>query len=158
MPQLRPGDVLLTTHFGLPALWWYGGIDVNPPLAGSVHERTGTRLFEVRHVGRAPGTCETSEQRSELQVAMKGASRVAVYMGFGSTPPGGFPEMVFDELSRMGAITAYRRMADEGVAAIFDLRQPPAPWNVVESGAMGQIVRDVPRPGGCLGVKPAERW
>ena len=153
----RPGDVLLTTHFGLPGIWWYAGINVAPPNLGRVHAADGGALFEVRHVARAPGACQTEEQTGQLPAAMKGVSRVAVYMGFGSTPAG-FPEMVFDELSRLGSLTSFRRVAEEGMVAVFDLREPPKDWTDAVSGPMGQELAGVPRPGGCLGVKPAERW
>ena len=158
MLQRRPGDVLLTTHFGLPGIWWYGDINVAPPNAGRVDPRNGGALFEVRHVSRVPGTCETPEQRTELQTAMKGASRVAVYLGFGSTPPVGFPEMVLDELSTLGSLTAFRRIAEEGIVAVFDLQLPPKAWTSTVSGLLGREPVLVPRPGGCLGVKPGERW
>jgi hypothetical protein len=66
--------------------------------------------------------------------------------------------MVLDTLSTLGRMTAYRTVAAEGIAAVFDLEQPPGPWSVVLTRPGGTGLPDVPRAAGCVGFFPATRW
>lgn len=93
-----------------------------------------------------------------LTSALKGRSRVLVYLGFGSRAPDGLQEQVLDALSELGTMTAYRRVAEEGLVAVFDFRQPPQPWAVMFTSPSGQPLKHVPRPPGCVGFFPALRW
>ena len=35
MTQRRPGDAMLVTHLGLPAVWWYAGVDLSEANEGA---------------------------------------------------------------------------------------------------------------------------
>jgi len=158
MTQRQPGDVLLTTHFGLPAVWWYGGIDISGPKGGSRFARDGGPIFELRHVGFGAERCRIRRPLTELDEALAGSNRAAVYLGFESNTPAGFQERVLDELSRRGTVIAFRRIGSEGVAAIFDLRLPPQPSIESAPWPPGSRLKQVPRPPGCVGARLAERW
>ena len=45
----RPGDVVMTTHFGLAGLWWYSGSNIAGADAGS-QLQDGSPIFEIGHV------------------------------------------------------------------------------------------------------------
>jgi hypothetical protein len=153
MAQRQPGDVLVTMRMGLPAVWWYAGINVAPPNLGRAFEQDGTPVLEVHH--RWPGReCDSDN----LTAALEGKTRVALYLGFDSRFTPGFQELVLDTLSARGRMTAYRTFADQGIAAVFDLREPPRPWAVVLTRPGGTALTDVPRAAGCVGFFQATRW
>ena len=81
-----------------------------------------------------------------------------LYLGFDSRSPTGLQELVHDTLSAHGRLTAYRRIAEDGVAAVFDLTQPPGSWTVLVTRLGGMPLNDIPRPPGCVGFYPASRW
>lgn len=149
MRQRQPGDVLLTTHFGLPAVWWYGDVDVSDPHQGARFP-DGAPLFEVRHVGFGVEGCRRSTQLRALSIAFVGAPRAMVFLGFDSNSPLGFQQMVLDHLARLGARTFYSRVESEGIVAIYDLRVPP------DSPVEDQDQR--PALTGCVSTRPARRW
>ena len=133
----RPGDALITTPLGLPALWWYGRISIGGD--GS----QGTRaMYEVADHREGPGC--------ELAAALKDYRRVLVYVGFPDMSKG-FDEQLFAELDRAGAISAYREQAALSRAAVVDLGAPgpDAP----------AFVNREPRPAidGCVGIRGAVR-
>jgi hypothetical protein len=157
MSQRRPGDVLLTTGFGLPAVWWYGGIDIADPHLGSRFLQDGAPIFQVRHVVFGVEGCRRRRPLTQLEDALAGASRAAVYLGFDSNTPEGFQERVLDEVSRHGTLVAFRRIASLGVAAIFDLGLPPQSTTELPSWPPGSL-KQVRRPRGCVAVQLAKRW
>jgi hypothetical protein len=65
---------------------------------------------------------------------------------------------VLDTLSAHGKMIAYRTIAEEGIAAVFDLREAPRPWAVVLTRPGGTALTDAPRAKGCVGFFPASRW
>jgi hypothetical protein len=153
MAQRQPGDVLVTMRMGLPAVWWYAGVNVAPPNFGRAYELDGSPILEVHH--RWPGPeCKSDD----LTRALEGKTRVALYLGFDSRFTPGFQELVLDSLSVRGRMIAYRTIAEQGIAAVFDLRQPPRPWTVVLTSPGGTALREVPRTAGCVGFFPAARW
>jgi hypothetical protein len=153
LAQRRPGDVLATVRLGLPAVWWYAGVNVAPPNLGRAYEPDGAPILEIRYYGPGPDCL-----RSDLTAALEGKSRVAIYLGFDSRFTPGFQEMVLDTLGTLGRMTAYRTVAAEGIAAVFDLGQPPGPWSVVLTRPGGTGLPVVPRAAGCVGFFPATRW
>jgi len=153
LAQRRPGDVLATVRLGLPAVWWYAGVNVAPPNLGRAYEPDGAPILEIRYYGPGPDC-----RRDDLTAALEGKSRVGIYLGFDSRFTPGFQEMVLDTLSTLGRMTAYRTVAAEGIAAVFDLEQPPGPWSVVLTRPGGTGLPDVPRAAGCVGFFPATRW
>ena len=58
-----------------------------------------------------------------LADALKDHRRVLVYIGFPDMPKG-FDELLFAELDRMGAISAYREDASLSRAAVVDVGAP----------------------------------
>jgi hypothetical protein len=144
MGQRQPGDVLMATHLGLPAVWWYAGISPENPRPD---------ILEARHE-QVDAVCRSHE----LNTALAGAPRVAVYLGFDSGTPAGLQEMLLDSLSDLGTMTTYRGIAEEGRAAIFDLRLPPKPWAVMATTPTGNSLKTGVRPPGCVGVRTASRW
>jgi len=147
-------DVLVTSSFGLPAVWWYGGVSVADPNRGRTNEQDGSPIFEVRHFSPGPG-CLSNDWKTDLG----SAKRVALYLGFASNIPKAFQELVLDRLSELGEMTTYRAVAEEGRAAIFDLTRPPKSWTlIVPTAAEGHILQPIARPGGCVRPRRAERW
>lgn len=147
----QPGDALLTTHFGLAALWWYGRIDVSD--AGRSGTRSdGSRMFEIGH---APLEGDCLEWRRRLDAALAGRTRAVVYLGFRlNVEPVGFDNLLLQELGRRGALESYKEYAEESRLAVFDLTHQPA--NAV-------IVPDPDRrfpitAAGCVAIRPAARW
>src|SRR5262249_19034478 len=117
MAERKASDVLMTTHLALPALWWYGGLDISRLLAG------GGGLFspfEGRYV--SPGE---SCQPNALREALQGYERVLLYLGFRfDDVPRGFDDLVVEHLKELGVVEASRRFANWSRAVIVDLRAP----------------------------------
>jgi hypothetical protein len=105
-----PGDALITTRLGLPALWWYGRISI----AGDGSQAT-RGMYSVEHRRQGAG-CGLAD-------ALVDYRRVLVYIGFPDMPDG-FDELLFAELDRMGAISVYREDAALSRAAVVDLGAP----------------------------------
>jgi hypothetical protein len=131
---VRPGDVVMTTHFGLAGLWWYGGHDI------SKAEHAGrlpndVPLFEVGH---EPSASECATREAELRAVLNGHSRVVVYLGFRlNVLPPGFDYLVLDDFGRRGDLVGYRRYAEESRIAVFDLTRPPQQQLVIPGESSG---------------------
>jgi hypothetical protein len=135
--QKQPGDVWMTTHYGVPAVWWYAGID-------------NERIVEV-------GQPEGPECRSDaLTPALGDAPRVLLYLGFrfDDVPPG-FDDLLVGRLSQLGSVTAYRPFARASQALVIDRRVP----SVVPT-TLSQLARPTaaapPKIDGCLTFRVAE--
>jgi hypothetical protein len=148
----RPGDAIVTTHFGLVALWWYGGLDVSDV------ERTGqlpdgSPLFELRHV---PDEGNCAAARAELDAAFRGGDGLDVYLGFRlNVLPEHFDKLVIRDLTRRASLVHYKEYADDSQVAIFELREnapPPTAFRFEDASGFPVI------PPGCIGVIPARRW
>ena len=152
--ERQTGDVWIAPQFSLPAVWWYGDIPIGEPGRGSVvPSETGVRVFEIvhRYYGR---NCLETEPLRDLQETLSGVSRVGVYLGFASNIPEGFQMLVLDRLSRIGARVTYRGYG-EGIAAVYDLRQPP---DIRGSEAVGPVpvgADSVKTLDGCVDIAPA---
>jgi hypothetical protein len=154
MAVRRPGDVLMTTHFGLAAVWWYGRLSVSgPDRGGSLVD--GSPIFEVGY--RSPGRdCE--QGTDEMNAALGGHSRVVVYLGFRqNVEPPGFDDLVLETLGRRGALVTYQGYADKSRIAVFDLGVAPLEKLVIPLEP-GSEPAKVPAATGCVGAKPARRW
>ena len=75
--QRQPGDVWVTTHNALPAIWWYANDDAP--------------AFEVA-LESDPGGCGALELGETLRRA--GATRALVYLGFGHHVPPAFDDVL----------------------------------------------------------------
>ena len=150
----RPDDVILTTHFGLPGLWWYSGVDISGADRGG-RLANGNPAFEISHV--PPGsTCD--RWKKELDEVLKGRSRVAVYLGFRmNVEPPGFDNLVLDELGRRGTLVSYRQYAEESLVAVFDLTEVPRETLIIPRTPGKREAEPQPLEG-CVAVKPARRW
>lgn len=149
MARRQPGDVLMAPHLSIPALWWYGGVPISDPGAGT-RQPDGTPVIKVEHHWPGP-RCELSE----LREVIRNHPRVALYLGFRFDEwPKGFDEWLFETLTELGTITADKGFGEASRATIVDFRMP---GKVVElarpAPAYGQ-----PRPNGCLTASPSLRW
>ncbi len=101
MARRQPGDVLMAPRLSLPALWWYGGVPISDPGAGT-RQPDGTPVIKVEHNWPGP-RCELSE----LREVIRNHPRVALYLGFRYDEwPKGFDEWLFETLTELGTITA----------------------------------------------------
>jgi hypothetical protein len=163
---LRPGDALMTTHFGLAGIWWYSGLSIAgpDPAGGQLHD--GTPMFEIGHT-EEESECPRWEQ--EMETALSGRSRAVVYLAFRlNVLPGGFDSLVLQYLGKRGELVGYQEYAEESILAAFDLKAPPLePLDLTRAPfgrfflppAQGEVLRPrVPGPGGCITIAPARRW
>jgi hypothetical protein len=150
MARLQPGDVLMAPRLSLPALWWYGGVPISDPEAGT-RLPDGTPVIRVEH--NWPGSrCELSELRDVL----RNHPRVALYLGFRYDEwPKGFDEWLFEMLTELGTITADKGFAQASRATIVDFRMP---GKTVEHARPDPAYAQSPRPNGCLSAIPSQRW
>jgi hypothetical protein len=146
------GDPVLTTHFGLPGLWWYGGVNIAGPRRGAYLD--DSPLFEISHERRRSRCARHS---ADMDALIQRTGRAIVYLGFRmNVEPPGFDRLVFDELSRRGAVVAYGRYAELSHVAAFDFTQPPdgdGQKLFVDSG-----LASAPSLTGCVALRPARRW
>jgi hypothetical protein len=141
MSHQQPGDALISTPLGLPAVWWYGGISIAEDFASAAGQHTaGT--FEVVHRPGGDGCV--------LPALLKGHHRALVYIGFPDMVRG-FDDLLFTELDRIGTITAYREVTPLSRAAVDDLTGS-APKDQAYSRREAR-----PPLTGCVGGRPAVR-
>ncbi|HQZ38893.1 MAG TPA: hypothetical protein PLH72_07620 [Vicinamibacterales bacterium] len=148
-----PGDVVITTHLALPAVWWYGRVPVSGPHSGRTLP-DGTPLVEAYLA--AGDDCRPDE----LNDLLRRHSRALVYLGFrfDDVPPH-FDDLLLDRASRFGRIVDYRGFTARGAVAVVDLRLPPVPRDATAPLRPDGLPRpEIARLGGCVGVRPAVRW
>ena len=146
LQQRRPGDVVMTTHLALPAIWWYAGVPLNAPFAGG-NLSDDSPIFEVGHAVRS-AECHGNA----LLDALEERRRVLVYLGFRfDDVPDDFDERLLAELSRFGAILAIRSYGGAGRALVVE-RVGEASLPVSQAVGLGSSSQ------GCLTVRPASRW
>ena len=140
MEQRRSGDAIMTTHLGLPAFWWYGGVPLSGASAGSTTSDGGP-IFEV---GLQAGPDCGPERLRELLADRR---RVLVYTGF-PDQPAGFDAALLTRLTELGVLIAERSWATSSHAAVIEL------------GAGRSISGPSPDPARtlCIGGTAARRW
>ena len=150
----QPGDVVLTTHYGLAALWWYGQIDVSDP-DRTVQLADGSPVYELEYV--EPGAaCERG--REKLAAALTGHRRTSIYLGFRlNVLPVGFDSLVTQEFSSRGALVGFKQYAEESRVAVFDLSDGPSSARAGSAGD-SDSGDPAPLPPGCVSVSRARRW
>ena len=156
MIQRRPGDVLIATHFGLPAVWWYGGIDIGDPNAGRRYPGDGSRVFNLTHHWPDSQLCRPVEGKTQPQRTLAGASRAALFLGFDSRIPPGLQELTLNTFNDFSRLVSFKLIANEGAVAIFDLKSPPEPDTTSARGRWRQETS--PELPGCVVLLPARRW
>jgi hypothetical protein len=151
----RPGDVILTTHYGLAALWWYGGLDIsNADDGGRLPD--GSQIFEIGHVPPGRGCSGSSDQLSNV---ISGHDRVVVYLGFRlNVEPVGFDNLVLQELGRRAGLVSYKKFAEESHLALFDVTRTPTETLILPTSRGTGIGQAPPTAAGCIAVRPARRW
>jgi hypothetical protein len=140
--QVRSGDLFVTTHYGLPALWWYGGVSLRD---GGVPPGAFLAGFPIAVASYTadPDTCRA--QRPEPMIAAH--RRALVYLGFRfDDVPDFFDRLLLDTLSAGGRVVETRSFAASGIGVIVALSGGPG-------GGGGQ-----PRNAGCITLQPARRW
>ncbi len=138
MRQRQPGDAILTTPLGWPALWWYGSIPLRE-FAPDGRLPDGTAMYEVSHGASGEGC------GPPLHLALRGHRNALVHVGFPDMPKGFF-DLVISELARFGVVLRSHRFGD-GMVAVVRLWEPPVP-----------SAQNVPTLEGCVGLRPAQRW
>jgi hypothetical protein len=148
----QPGDPVLTTHFGLPGLWWYSGTNISGSHRGGY--LGDSPIFEISHETRRTRCARYS---TEMDVLVRRTGRAIVYLGFRmNVLPPGFDKLVFDELSRRGAVVGYARYAELSHVAAFDFRQPPD--GDADRYFSHSETATTPSLSGCVVIQPARRW
>lgn len=152
LQQHQPGDVLLTTHLALPAIWWYGGVPLTGPGSGGALP-DGSPILEVGYL--PPGSrCNAGA----LAHALEGRRRVIVYFGFRfDDVPDGFDGLLLEELSELGMVRAVESFTDVGRAAVFDLGLATDEDWEIPPGYKGPDGAAPPLEG-CLDVRVASAW
>jgi hypothetical protein len=145
----RRGDAVMTTHFGLAALWWYGRIPVSDPARGRTLA-DGSPIYEIHH---RPAEEDCAAANQPMNAVFAEHTRVAMYLGFRmNVEPVGFDALVLREGIRRGALAAYKEYAEESRLAIFEAGRP----GIQTDGLPGTVRGSVPN--GCVSVQPASRW
>jgi hypothetical protein len=151
----RPGDVILTTHYGLAALWWYGGLDISD-VDGGGRLADGSQIFEIGHVPPGRGCNGSSDQLGNV---MSGHDRVIVYLGFRlNVEPVGFDNLVLQELGRRAGLVSYKKFAEESHLAVFDVTRTPTETLTLPTSPGSSIGQAPPTATGCIAIQPARRW
>jgi hypothetical protein len=144
----QPGDVVLTSILGLPAVWWYGGASIAPPASGRVLP-DGTRIFEISD-NRGDARCKNEALNSVLA----DHRRALVYLGFAvDDVPAGFGDLVLRRLQLVGHVYEFRRFANTSRAAVVELGRASGP-----SSWSDRTWTETDLSAGCIGIRPAVRW
>jgi hypothetical protein len=134
MLHRQPGDALVTTRLGWPAIWWYGGIPLPQYEEGRLPD--GTALYEL--------TYHPYRQHCRALVEPLGHhGRVLVYVSFPDLPRNAYP-LLEREVDALGTIAAQRQFTSETRGLVIRV-----------DGAVPQATA---APGGCVDVTPARRW
>jgi hypothetical protein len=146
LTRKQPGDAVLTTTLGLPAVWWYGGASVAPPASGGFLPE-GNRILEVSD---NPGA---SCDEDALGRALAGHDRALVYLGFGvDDTPQGFGDRLLQQLRVLGSVSEFQLFTGSTRAAVVELGRAPRSPAPAPSSTGADVFR------GCVSVRPARRW
>ena len=132
LEQAGPGDAVVTTRLGWPAIWWYGQIPLYPRPPGG-HLPGGIPMIEMYH--------QQIDCGSELATLASEHRRLIVYIGFPDHEPS-FRPLVVNELRRVGKIVESRDFA--ALSRVL----------IVETGAapVAEAAKE------CVGIGVARRW
>jgi len=147
MARRQPGDALMTTRLGWPALLWYGGMPVHTPAIGG-RIPDGSVLYELSYERRGPG-CER-----QLQELIQKHSRVLVHVGFPDVPEG-FYDLLLHEFAALGTVVETRRFAHISRTAVIAVGDPA---QGISAGPPAGSEGGPPPLGGCIRIRPARRW
>ena len=148
---VQPGDVVMTTQFALPALWWYGGIPVARPGLDGSRQADGSPILRVGYM--PPGA---NCPRDDLRAALKDRRRVLVYFGFRvDEGPQGFDELLLDRLRELGRVSDDRAFAETGRVVTVELGVPRRAESDGPAREDGRAVT-ILRPPGCIALRPID--
>lgn len=145
LAQRKPGDAILTTRLGWPAVWWYGGMRPH----GDAAAAAAAGFLQAGH--REPGDDCRPQQ---LRDALLPHTRALVHVGFPDMPEG-YGALLLRHLDHLGAITYYREIGD-GFVALADLHTPGADARSLDLLPSSRL--DTSRLAGCIAVAPAHLW
>lgn len=145
LAQRKPGDAILTTRLGWPALWWYGGIRPHGDAAAAV----AAGFFEVGYL-RTDAPCPPEQ----LREALRPHTRALIYVGFPDMAAG-YGTLLLEQLDGLGVIAYYRAVAD-GFVAVVELHTPGARERSLDLLPSSRL--EMPMRGGCVAVAPARLW
>jgi len=148
MAQRQPGDAIIAPPLAWPAVWWYGAIPIGDDAVAHGTLKDGGSMLKVTPEESGEGCPD-----GQLRNALKGHSRVLVYLGFPGFPPQ-FGDLVLQRLEQLGSRVASGRFAEFSRAVVIELHS--ANVGKSPSGRAGNdIVRNSDRLSGCVGVQPA---
>jgi hypothetical protein len=154
MAMHQAGDLIMTTHFGLAGLWWYGGVGISGSEAGG-RLPDSSPIYEIGHA--SPGA-RCDEWKIVIDDLFKKHTRAIMYLGFRmNVEPPGFENLVMQEMNRRGALIGYRQYAEDSLVAAFDLTRV-ADQPFVPPPGPDPAARAIPAPDGCMAIRPARRW
>ena len=134
MLQRHPGDAIVTTRLGWPAIWWYGGIPLPQFEDGQLTD--GTALYEL--------TYHPHRQRCRALAEPLGHhQRILVYLSFPDLPMTVAPRVERQVLA-LGSVAARRQFTSE--TRVFVMRVDGTAAPAMDAAA------------GCVDVTPARRW
>lgn len=116
LEQRQPGDVIASTHLGVPAIWWYGKASMIDAAGGGGALGDGTPIVTLGRAGS-----EEECERENLIARTRGHRRLLFYSGF-PDEPAGFDEAVLRGLAGYGAVVAEQRFAEGSRAVVVELR------------------------------------
>lgn len=146
MARHRPGDVIISTRLGWPAIWWYADIPIRRPIPGG-HMRDGSVMFDVSQE-RVRAGC-----RQRIRASLEKYQRILVYVGFRDMPEPFFDRLL-TELSFFGPVVEQGQFAGLGRTVVIE-RYPPGkmagpdpPSDPEEEARLTQ----------CVEIHTARRW
>jgi hypothetical protein len=134
LERTRPGDAVVTTRLGWPAIWWYGRIPLSPRPPGG-HLPGGVPMVEMYH--------QHIDCGNDLARLAAEHKRLIVYLGFPDYELR-FRDFAVDELAKVGRIVESRNFA--ALSRIL----------VVETGSVP--ASNVGPRKECVGIGIARRW
>ena len=143
MARRQPGDALLSTRLGWPAIWWYGDISLRRP-APAARLADGTVMYELTHDRSVPG-CAVA-----LDDTLRPHRRALVYVGFPDMPSGYF-DLVLHQLSAVGRVVESAEFAGLSRVAVVEVAMPDVRADTSEVSAPPPL-------DGCVGLRRARRW
>jgi hypothetical protein len=152
LAQRQSGDVLLATRLSLPAVWWYGGLDVSEAGHNGGRQRDGAPIFEVKHASTASGC-----RMDALRTALEGQRRALVYLGFRfDDVPKGFDALLLHQLTELGTIQSNQEFGGLSRAIVVDFQAGPQADHHLPTGSDSASPAMMAE--GCVTVKQAVRW
>lgn len=118
-----PGDALISTRLGWPAIWWYADIDLGRPIPRA-RLADGAVMYEVSYQRAEPHCAQ------RLRNTLATHRRALVHVGFPDMPDGFF-DALLSQLEPYGTVVEEATFADRSRVAVIVLddgrpRQPQA--------------------------------